>query len=149
MIVYNSVWNNWETTSNRGANKLRKPTHGIFRMAEAGPGKYWVVCRSYHLSSWGWGRKFYCNYRSHLPLWEIEMWKLAPVETENTNLNEHILCQETLNRIQMASLLLAAPRPASQLKNEKEIQSIYQKHPAPGWVVGLHLYLYSKLFKVF
>ena len=69
------------------------------------------------------------------------------METENTNLNEHILCQETLNRIQMAS-----PRPPSRsppTKNEKEIQSIYQKHPAPGWLVGLHLYLYSKLFKVF
>ena len=75
----------------------------------------WWPGRLCHLWSWGWGRKFYCNYRSHLPLWEIEMWKLAPVETENTNLNEHILCQETLNRIQMASLLarLALPLPAN------------------------------------
>ena len=69
------------------------------------------------------GGKFYSNYRSHLPLWEIEMWKLAPVETENTNLNEHILCQETLNRIQMAS-----PASAPPTKTEKEIQSIYHKN---------------------
>ena len=46
----------------------------------------------------GQGTKFYCNYRSHLPLWGIEMWKVrqqTAIERElpektQTNLNEHI-----------------------------------------------------------
>ena len=55
------------------------------------------------------------------------------METENTNLNEHILCQETLNRIQMAS-----PASAPPTKTEKEIQSIYHKNrAAASWVAVL------------
>ena len=126
-----------------------KPTHGNFRMHEDCPGKGgwrgWSF--RFHLWSWGWGRKFYCNYRSHLPLWEIEMWKLAPVETENTNLNEHILCQETLNRIQMASpARLAAP-----VKMKKKFSQFTRNIQLPAGLLGcIYIYIlnFSKFFKL-
>ena len=115
------------------------------------------ACRSPRPPSpgWLWGRKFYCNYRSHLPLWEIEMWKLALVERENTNLNEHILCQETLNRIQMASpARLAAPVKMKKKFSQFTIKIELPPVGWPSWCVHFNFKLFqvivncNKLYKL-